>query len=524
MSTIESAAAARAGTREWAGLGVLALATLLLALDNTVLFLALPHLSEDLRPGPAELLWIMDVYGFMIAGFLVTMGALGDRIGRRRLLMYGAAAFGAASVLAAYADGPATLIVARMLLGVTGAALMPSALALITTMFQDAGQRAAAIGVFTACFMGGGALGPVVGGALLERYWWGSVFLIGVPVMVVLLVTAPLLLPETRAAGAGRLDLPSVPLFLAAALPAVYALKELAKDPARPWAYGAAAVAVVFGILFVRRQRALDDPLLDLRLLRSRTFSAALVILLAGMVIQGGLYLFISQYLQMIEGLSPLRAGLWLAVPALALVAGSLLSPIAARRLRPGTIIAAGLVPAAGGFLTAAWAGDTVVLMIGVTVGFLGMAPIGALGISLITGSAPPDRAGAASAMAETSGEFGIAFGVAALGSVGTAVFRAAISAPEDAPPSARESIGDAASAAEQLPPASAAALLDSARDAFLTGLGVVGTVSAVLLVGLAVLSAWLLRGVPPIGAEAEAEASAETEVTRPGRRAGASP
>ncbi|WP_171064435.1 MFS transporter [Actinomadura soli] len=309
-------------------------------------------------------------------------------------------------------------------------------------------------------------------------------------------LTAPLLLPETRAAGAGRLDLPSVPLSLAAALPAVYALKELAKDPANPWAYGAAAVAVVFGFLFVRRQRAVAEPLMDLRLLRSRTFSAALVILLVGMLIQGGIYLFISQYLQTIEGLSPLRSGLWLAVPALALVAGSLLSPIAARRVRPGTVIAAGLVPAA------AWAGDTVVLMIGVTVGFLGMAPIGALGISLIAGSAPPERAGAASAMAETSGEFGIAFGVAALGSLGTAVFRAAISAPEGVPPSARESIGEAATTAERLPPASAAALLDSARDAFLTGLGVVGTASAILVLALAAVSAWLLRRLPPIGAD----------------------
>ncbi|TDD36617.1 MFS transporter [Actinomadura sp. KC06] len=513
---------ARAGAREWAGLAVLALATLLLALDATALFLALPHLTADLRPGPTEMLWIMDAYGFMIAGFLVTMGALGDRIGRRRLLMIGAVAFGGASVLAAYSASPGMLIAARVLLGVTGASLMPSALALITVMFRNARQRAMAIGVFTACFMGGGTLGPVISGALLERFWWGSLFLIGVPVMVVLLVAAPLLLPESRGTESGRLDLPSVPLFLATALPAVYALKEVAKDPARPWAYGAAAVAVAFGVLFVRRQRALADPLLDLRLLRSRTFSAALVILLAGMVIQGGLYLFISQYLQMIEGLSPLRAGLWLAVPALALVVGSLLSPIVARRVRPGTIIAAGLVPAAGGFLTAAWAGDTLVLMIGVTVGFLGMSPLGALGISLVAGSAPPERAGAASAMAETSGEFGIAFGVASLGSLGTAVFSAAISVPEGVPPSARDSIGDAATAAGELPPAAAAAFLESARDAFLTGFGVVGTVSAVLLVGLAVLSAWLLRGLPPIGAEAEPPA--EAEVIRPGKRAAASP
>ncbi|GGV16238.1 MFS transporter [Actinomadura cremea] len=490
---------ARAGARAWIGLAVLALPTLLLSIDTTVLFLAMPHLSADLDPGPVQLLWIMDVYGFMIAGFLVTMGALGDRIGRRRLLLYGAVAFGAASALAAYASSAEMLIAARMLLGLAGATLMPSSLALISTMFRDARQRTLAIGVFTGCFMGGAALGPVVGGALLESFWWGSVFLIGVPVMALLLAAAPLL-PESRAPGGGRIDPASVALALATAFPVVYGLKEIAEDPLRPAAHGVLAAGIAAGYLFVRRQRVLADPLLDLRLLRSRTFSAALAVLLATNVLQGGLYLFVSRFLQTIEGLSPLESGTWLALPAIALVAGSLLAPIAARRVRPGLLIAGGMVPAAGGILVAGFADGIGLLMAGLTVGFLALSPVAALGIALILGAAPDERAGAASALAETSGEFGIAFGIASLGSVGAAAYTALIVLPPGTPGAAGGSVEEAATAAEGLPPERAAALLDASRDAFLGGFGIVAVVSAAVLAGLAVLTVAALRHLPPIG------------------------
>ncbi|MEV5828678.1 MFS transporter [Spirillospora sp. NPDC052242] len=491
---------ARAGARAWLGLAVLALPTLLLSIDNTVLFLAMPHLGADLDPGPVQLLWIMDVYGFMVAGFLVTMGALGDRIGRRRLLLCGAVAFGAASALAAYSSSPEMLIAARILLGLSGATLMPSSLALISTMFRDERQRTLAIGVFTGCFMGGAALGPVVGGALLENFWWGSVFLIGVPVMVLLLAAAPLL-PESRApGGGGRIDLASVALSLAAAFPVVYGLKEFAEDPSRPAAYAVLAAGTASGYLFVRRQRAIPDPLLDLRLLRSRTFSVALGVLLATNVLSGGLYLFASRFLQTSEGLSPLDSGLWLTLPAIAMVAGSLLAPLAARRVRPGTLIAGGMVPAAGGFLVAGFGDGIGPLMAGLTIGFLGLSPVAALGIALIVGAAPDERAGAASAVAETSGEFGIAFGIASLGSIGGAAYTALVALPPGAPGAAGESIEGAVAAAEGLPPEPAAALLSAARDAFLDGFGVVTVVAAALLAGLAVLTATALRHLPPIG------------------------
>ncbi|MFC6930107.1 MFS transporter [Actinomadura yumaensis] len=176
---------------------MLVLPTLLVALDVNVLFLALPELSADLGTSGVQQLWITDVYGFMVAGLVITMGTLGDRIGRRRLLLAGGAAFAAASAAAAYATSPAMLIGARTLLGVAGATLMPSTLALITNMFRDARQRGSAIAVWATCQFAGAALGPVVGGVLLERFWWGSVFLMAVPVMAVLLVAGPCCCPSS---------------------------------------------------------------------------------------------------------------------------------------------------------------------------------------------------------------------------------------------------------------------------------------------------------------------------------------
>ncbi|SFB36521.1 MFS transporter, DHA2 family, multidrug resistance protein [Amycolatopsis marina] len=501
---------ARAGAREWAGLAVLALPTLLLSLDVSVLFLALPHLSADLGASPTQSLWIMDIYGFMIAGFLVTMGTIGDRIGRRRLLLIGAAAFGIASVLAAYSGSAETLIVTRAVLGIAGATLMPSALALISNMFVDLRQRGFAIAVFVSCFMGGAALGPMFGGLLLERFWWGSVFLLGVPVMVLLLVTAPLLLPEHRDPGAGRVDLVSVLLSLLALLPVIYGLKDLAAEGASTTAVLSVAAGVAFGTAFVRRQRRLTYPLLDLRLFGNRAFSVVLGILLLGMVLQGGIYLLASQYLQLVEGNSPQTSGLLLVSPALALVAGSLLAPIFARRLGSGVVIAAGLAVSVVGFglLTQVEpATGPLVLIIGTTVGFFGAAPIGALGIDLIVGVAPPAKSGSASAVAETSGELGIALGVATLGSVGTAVYSARFAAtvppavPADEAGAAGGSLADAVGVAEDLPADLAADLTAAARSAFAEGLNLAGGIGAVLSLGLAVLAVTMLRHPRP-GAE----------------------
>jgi len=514
----------RAGRREWAGLAVLALPTLLLALDVSVLYLALPHLAADLGAGSTQQLWIMDIYGFLIAGFLVTMGTLGDRIGRRKLLLIGAAAFGVASVLAAYSTSPEMLIATRALLGVAGATLMPSTLALISNMFRDPKQQATAIGVWFCCFLGGAAVGPVVGGVLLETFWWGSAFLLGVPVMALLLVAGPLLLPEYRDRQAGRLDLTSVALSLATMLPVIYGLKETARDGWQVLPVAAIVAGAAFGLVFVRRQRRLTDPLLDLRLFTNRAFGAVLMIMLVAGAVGGGIGLLFSLDLQMVHGLSPLRAGLWQLPSVLAMIAVSLLAPVLARRIRPQTVIAAGLLVAAGGYLLITQVqatGGVAVLVVGLVIGTAGVGVGMPLTTGLMLGAAPPEKAGSASALSETSGELGIALGVAVLGSMGTAVYRGQITVPDGVPAAAadtaRESIAGAVATASSLPAGLGESLVQAAREAFTTGLQLVASFNAVLLVALAVLTVTVLRHIRPLGHDdPEAAPAAPVEAGAP--------
>jgi DHA2 family multidrug resistance protein-like MFS transporter len=514
----------RAGRREWTGLAVLALPTLLLSLDMSVLYLALPLLSTDLGASATQQLWIMDSYGFLIAGFLVTMGTIGDRIGRRRLLMIGAAAFGVASVVAAYSATPEMLIAARALLGIAGATLMPSTLALISNMFHDPQQRGVAIAVWMTCFMGGMCVGPLVGGVLLESFWWGSAFLLGVPVMALLLVTAPLLLPEYRDPAAGRFDLVSVALMLAAVIPVIYGLKELAQYGAAVVPAVAIAVGAVFGAQFVRRQRRLAHPLIDLNLFRHRTFSVALSSGLVGGVVMAGTFLLTTQYLQMVEGLSPLYAGLWLVPLNVAMAVATMAAPQLARRVRPAYVMAAGSAIAAGGLviLTRVPAdGGLWMLLTGFTLASVGVALPSALGTDLVVGSAPKEKAGSAAGMSEMSAEFGIALGVAVFGSIGAAIYRSIVTVgpdvPADAATAAREGINGAVSAAGELPGAAGSELLGAAREAFTSGLNVAAVVGAVLFAALAILTATTLRHIRPSGADTEsAGAPAAAPATAP--------
>ncbi|MFI6509159.1 MFS transporter [Streptosporangium sp. NPDC050855] len=412
-----------AGPREWLGLAVLVLPTLLLSMDVTVLYLAIPSLTADLRPSPGELLWIADAYGFLIAGFLVTMGTLGDRVGRRRLLLIGAAAFLVASVVAAYAPTAQSLILARGLLGIAGATLMPSTLALIGGMFRDARQRGVAIGVWGAGLSGGVALGPVAGGILLERYWWGSAFLLAVPVMALLLVAGPVLLPEHRDAGAGRPDLVSVLLSLAGILPVVYGIKRLAEGGHPTLALLAVGAGLVAVTVFLRRQRTLASPLVDVRLFADRPFRVALTVLLVSLACVAGMYLFVTLYLQRVVGLSPLGAGLWLLPSALAMILTSVVAPMLVRRIPLPRLLALSLTVSASGFLllTRLDGGPGVgTLVAGMVLVYLGSGPIMALGTETVLNAAPAERAGSASALSETSVELGLALGVAVLGSIGT--------------------------------------------------------------------------------------------------------
>ncbi len=500
MTSRSTATTAHASARTWLGLAVLALPTLLLAMDVTVLYLAAPHLAASLRPTGTELLWIIDSYGFLIAGFLVLMGNLGDRIGRRRLLLIGAVAFALGSVAAAYAPTPTALIAARALLGVAGATLMPSTLALISTMFRDPAQRGMAIGIWAACLSGGVALGPLVGGALLESWWWGSVFLIAVPVMGLLLVTAPWVLPEHRDPAPARIDLPSVVLSLAAVLATIHGIKHLVAGG------GDVATGVVpigagaaLGALFVRRQLAIPDPLIDVRLFGERRFRAAVIVMTVGIAVTAGVYLFVTNYLQQVVELSPLQAGLWLLPPSGAMIITSLLGAALARRFAAGRIVAVSLLTSAVGFvvltqLTATSGLPLVVL--GIVVVYLGQGPIMALSTDLIVGSAPPRKAGAASALSETSTELGLALGVAVLASIGTAVYRQHIGArlPHTLPPdlalAAREGHSQAAAVSAELPRAVGADLLRAADAASASGLVVIAAIAAAVSAALAVL-AW---------------------------------
>ncbi|MFD7292866.1 MFS transporter [Streptomyces sp. NPDC059897] len=494
-------APARATSRQWLGLAVLALPTILLALDQSVLFLALPHLAESLHPTGNQTLWIMDIYGFMMAGFLVTMGTLGDRIGRRRVLLIGAAAVGITSVAAAYAPSAELLIVNRALLGLAAAGLMPSTLSLISNMFPAPDQRARAIAVWASSFMAGTALGPVIGGVLLEYFWWGSVFLLGVPVMVALLISAPFLLPEYRDPAGGRLDLYSVLLSLAAILPVIYGLKEFARLGWQPLSPAAIAAGLVFGLLFVRRQRKLPQPLLDLRLFRYRAFTASLLVLMLCMTTMGGSYLVITGFLQMVQRLSPIEAGLWMVPSAIASIVAAMTAPALAKRLSAGTVLAGGLGVAAAGYLLLAFVepvGGLPLLVTGFVLAFFGTGPVGALSQNLVVGSAPPEKSGSAAAMSETSGQLGVSLGIAALGSLGSVIYRTEMTVPPQVPATDADAAGSsmegALTAAQRLPGRLGDQVLTAAHDAYTSSLNTVGLTCAALIAGTAVLAAVSLR------------------------------
>jgi DHA2 family multidrug resistance protein-like MFS transporter len=492
----------RASRREWIGLAVIALPCLLYAMDLTVLNLAIPAITADLKPTASQMLWIVDIYGFLVAGSLITMGTLGDRIGRRRLLMIGAAAFGAASVLAALSTSAEMLIAARALLGVAGATLAPSTLSLIRNMFHDPHERTVAIGVWIASFSAGGAIGPLLGGVVLAFFTWHAVFLLAVPVMVLLLVLAPLLLPEYKDPNPGRLDLASAALSMGAVLCVIYGMKHVAEQGPSWTAALALAVGGALGSLFLRRQQRLADPLVDLALFRRPGFSAALAINVLGFFAMFASFLYIAQYLQLVLGMDPLTAGLWTLPSSFGFIGGSFIVPLLAKRLGTLRVMVGGLVLAAAGFVLLGLVGTSglAMLVLGSVVFSVGLTPVVALTTDLVVSSAPPERAGSASSLSETSSELGGALGIAVLGTIAAAVYRAAMvnaipgGAPQAVGDAARGTIGGAMAMAQQLPGAAGAALLDAARAAYVQGMQVSTSLSAAIMLGTAVLAFVLLR------------------------------
>jgi DHA2 family multidrug resistance protein-like MFS transporter len=512
---------AQAGRREWIGLGVLTLACVLYAMDLTVLHLAVPKLSEALQPTSAQLLWIIDIYGFFVAGSLITMGTLGDRIGRRKLLLIGATAFATVSLLAAFSTSPEMLIASRALMGVAGATLAPSTLSLIFNMFPDPRQRSVAIGVWISAFSAGGTIGPILGGVLLEYFWWGSVFLLPLPVMALLLALGPRVLPEFRNPEAGRLDLRSAAMSLAAVLAMIYGLKQIAQDGLSALPVVSILAGLAVGFLFVRRQRRLADPLIDLCLFRIPAFNVSLATNVLAVFVAVGYFLFVAQYLQLVLGLSPLQAGLSSLPSAMGFVVGSNLAPRFVYRFRPAFVLGTVLPLAAIGLAALTQVGGSIGLALVVSASVLislALAPVFSLTTELIVGSAPPERAGSASGISETGFELGGALGIAILGSIGTAVYRGELAhrlpagIPSQAADIARNTLGAAVDVAGQLPDPLGSTLLNIARDAFVQGMHLTAAISTAVAIGAAIMAVILLRRVP---ARSELEDQPERERRR---------
>ncbi len=477
-------------TRWWA-LVILTLPVVLMSVDLTVLSMAVPKLSEDLAPTGNQLLWIIDIYGVFLAGLLVLMGSVGDRIGRRMLLLIGAVAFGAASALAAFAWSPSVLIAARALLGVGGATLMPSTLALIRNIFTDPAERQRAISIWAAAFAGGAGLGPVLGGFLLEDFWWGSVFLINIPIMAMLVVLGPLLLPDSKDPNPGPFAPLSAVLLTSGVLVTIYGLKDAGKHNWSVASIGWMLLGLIVLAVFALRQRRMRHPLIDIGLFRSLPFTVAVCANIAGVFALTGILYFLPQYAQLVLGETPLAAGLWALPIAGAAVVGAIAAPRLSRTLRVGWIIGGGLLLASGGYYVLSHIGvDEAMALAFVGGGLVGMG-VGladTLANDVIIATAPPERAGAAAGISESAYELGGAIGTAVLGSIGTSVYRSELDTglPQAFPPglaqAAQETLGSAVHLARELPGENAKPFLDLANKAFVHGMDDAFTIGAVVV------------------------------------------
>ncbi|MET9884468.1 MFS transporter [Streptomyces sp. NPDC006430] len=484
-----------AGRREWIAFTVLLLPLLLVSMDVSVLYFAIPAITRELDPSATQQLWIFDSYAFALAGLLITMGSLGDRIGRRRLLLIGATAFGLASALAAYAPSAELLVLARVLLGIGGATLMPSTLGLVRNLFQDDEQRGKAIGIWSAAMTGGIALGSVLSGIMLNHFWWGSVFLINVPAMLLLLALVPVLVPEFKDPAPGRFDLLSVPLSMGTVLPVVYGLKEIAAEGWSPGRALCIVAGLLVGVAFVRRQLTRDDAMISRALFRGRGFGSGIVLnTVAAFAVMGSSY-FTTQYLQSVLGMGTLEAALWSLAPSVAIGAAAPVATALARKTDRAHVIGGGFVLGATGFALIGLVGpdSLALLLVGAGVLASGMVVVLSLVSDLALASAPAEKAGSAASLLETGSEFGGALGMALLGSLGTAVYRDDLAGSE---PAVRETLGGAVAAAGRLGGAAGGQVLSLAREAFVHGMQYAAWGGAALLLTAGVLTLALMRGL----------------------------
>lgn len=497
MSQTIAIADNKAGRREWIGLAILILPTLLVSIDMTVTYLALPAISAALKPTSSELLWITDIYGFLQAGLLIVMGTMGDRVGLRKMLMMGGFAFAIASALAAFSTSATMLILARAILGIAGASLLPITLSLIRNMFHNDVQRTFAMGLYTTCFSAGTMIGPMIGGFLLSQFWWGSVFLIAVPIMLLLLLLAPFFLPEFKDEKAEKIDVVSAALLISASLITIFGIKQIAQNGIG-WL---SVVSIVTGLglafLFYRRQQLITEPLLNLRLFSNMHFSKALLSLFIAVFSWAGILLFIGQYLQLVAGLDPFRAGLWTIPGAAGSIVLCMLAPIAVRHIRRNYLIAAGLLILTSGIIIIAFTNvQSFALVIISTILMSGGCGVAVtLGIDMVITSVPPEKAGVAAGISETSTGIGGALGVALLGSLWTALYRNHLTLPANISATDTETVrgtlGGALSIAKTLNSADSATLMLNARESFMYSLNITAGICVLLLIIVAV---WSLR------------------------------
>ncbi|GAA2259156.1 MFS transporter [Streptomyces amakusaensis] len=483
------------GAGRWAVLAVLCASLLLVAMDATILNVALPSLIDDLRPSAIEQLWIIDVYGLVLGGLLVTTGAVGDRYGRKRLFIAGIVIFGLASVVAATAETTWQLIGGRVLLGIGGAMVMPSTLSLIRNVFADARERALAIGIWAAVAGAGAAIGPLVGGVLVEEYGWAAAFWVNVPVVVVTVVAGLWLLPEFKDAGHGPLDRVGAVLSVVGIVALAWGIKHVAKGS--PGAVDivvlAAGIAALW--LFARRQLTLADPLLDVRLFKNRTFTAAALVILMAMLAIGAALFLVSLWLQYVHGYSPSQAGLRTLPAALAMLVGALLAPWAMERAGVRTVMAVGLSGVVAGFLVLALSPEpTTYGYVAAVLVLLGLGDGMAIttASSVLVSSVPAERAGQAGAVSETNYELGVGLGVALLGSIHGAVYASHMAGQ---PEPARESIGGAYELATSEGGGAGEAVLAAGRAAFDSALTTTAFVSVGIVGAVTLLVVWLVPG-----------------------------
>lgn len=485
------AAGARGGANRWLVLVVLCVSLLLVALDATVLHVAVPAVTADLRPTGVELLWIVDAYPLVCASLLILFGTLGDRVGRRRVLLIGYAIFGAASALAAFAATPQMLIGARALLGIGGAMIMPATLSILRAVFPDRRERAVAIGAWTAVAAVGAAVGPVLGGFLVEHFWWGSVFLINIPLLAVILPLGRVALPESRGSAEGPWDVLGALLAAVGVLGVVFGVKRLGAGEGvlSGATVGPLCVGAALLVVFVRRQRRLAHPLIDVRMFARKTFATSVGCIVLAMLALVGLELIAVQYLQLVLGLSPLETGLRLLPLTFAAIAAGATGSLTLRGLGPRAMVSWGFVLTAAAVLLLVLMGqhDRPVLL---TAGFV------LLGVGLqstlfgayesMLSECPADEAGGAAAIGETSYQLGAGLGIALLGSVMNAAYAPGLSAVPGVPAAARgaaaDSLGEAYQVADRLGGSAGASLRTAARDSFVHGLHVTLLVSAGLL------------------------------------------